>query len=98
MIRRQIVSEVEAWIFARLSWRVYVATSLMFHRMVSCSVLRSGSTRTTVIIAHRISAVQHADGIIVHDEGTIVQRGTHEQLLAAGGNYASLHAIQRGDI
>lgn len=62
------------------------------------SVRKSRTNRTTVIIAHRISAVQHADEIIVLDEGTIVQRGTHEQLLAAGGNYASLHAIQRGDV
>ncbi|WP_248924485.1 ABC transporter ATP-binding protein [Paenibacillus hamazuiensis] len=50
--------------------------------------------KTTIIIAHRISALKHADEIIVLDEGRIVQRGTHEQLLAEGGLYASLHAIQ----
>ncbi len=50
--------------------------------------------KTTIIIAHRISAVKHADEIIVLDDGEIVQRGTHHQLLAANGVYASIHAIQ----
>lgn len=50
--------------------------------------------QTTLIIAHRLSAVQHADEIIVLDNGAIVEHGTHQQLLALGGMYASLHAIQ----
>ncbi|MGG4143075.1 ABC transporter ATP-binding protein [Paenibacillus algorifonticola] len=50
--------------------------------------------KTTVIIAHRISALKHADLIIVMDEGRIVQRGKHEELLAQPGQYAELHAIQ----
>jgi len=50
--------------------------------------------KTTIIIAHRISAVKHADLIIVLDEGKIVQRGKHEELLAEQGPYAELHAIQ----
>lgn len=54
----------------------------------------SNKGQTTLIIAHRISAVKHADEIIVLDEGRVVQRGTHKQLLAEEGLYASLHAIQ----
>ncbi|MFC4812535.1 ABC transporter ATP-binding protein [Paenibacillus sp. GCM10023250] len=50
--------------------------------------------KTTILIAHRISALKHADEIIVMDEGRIVQRGTHETLLAQKGIYAMLHAIQ----
>lgn len=50
--------------------------------------------KTTVIIAHRISALKHADDIIVLDEGEIVQRGTHESLLAEEGLYRTLHDIQ----
>lgn len=50
--------------------------------------------KTTLIIAHRISAIKHADRIVVMDKGTIVQQGTHEQLLAQPGLYASLYAIQ----
>ncbi|XEC95413.1 ABC transporter ATP-binding protein [Paenibacillus tarimensis] len=50
--------------------------------------------KTTVLIAHRISAVKHADEIIVMDEGRIIERGTHRELIAKGGYYASLHEIQ----
>jgi ATP-binding cassette subfamily B protein len=46
--------------------------------------------RTTIIVAHRISAVRHADQIIVLDEGRIVERGTHASLSQAGGPYSDL--------
>ena len=46
--------------------------------------------RTTIIVAHRISAVRHADQIIVLDDGRIVERGTHESLARAGGPYSEL--------
>lgn len=48
------------------------------------------ATRTAIIVAHRISAVRHADQIIVLDDGRIVERGTHEQLAAVGGPYSEL--------
>ncbi|MDF2959559.1 MAG: transporter [Paenibacillus sp.] len=54
----------------------------------------SRKNKTTIIIAHRISAIKHADEIIVLDEGKIVQQGTHQQLLAEDGIYASLYSIQ----
>jgi ATP-binding cassette subfamily B multidrug efflux pump len=50
--------------------------------------------KTTIIIAHRISAIKHADEIIVLDDGLIVQRGTHVELLTQQGLYETLHAIQ----
>jgi ATP-binding cassette, subfamily B, bacterial len=53
--------------------------------------------RTSLIIAHRLSTVRHADRIFVIDEGRIVESGTHEQLLASGGQYAVLWRIQTGD-
>lgn len=53
--------------------------------------------RTTFIIAHRISSLQHADEILVLENGSIVERGTHEQLLASNGAYRRIYDIQYQD-
>ena len=50
--------------------------------------------RTTLIIAHRLSTIEHADRIVVMQAGRVVEVGPHAQLLAAGGLYARLHAMQ----
>ena len=50
--------------------------------------------RTTILISHRVSTVRHADCIYVLDHGRIVEQGTHDQLLDAGGYYAGLHSKQ----
>ncbi|MGQ0571115.1 MAG: ABC transporter ATP-binding protein [Armatimonadota bacterium] len=55
---------------------------------------RFAATRTSLVISHRISTVRHADMIVVLDEGRIVERGTHDALLAAGGLYANLYQKQ----
>ena len=56
-------------------------------------------TRTTIIIAHRLSTVREADKIVVLDQGKIVQVGNHQQLLAKGGIYQRLHSLQQdGDL
>jgi ATP-binding cassette subfamily B protein len=50
--------------------------------------------RTSLVIAHRLSTVRHADLIVVVADGRIVQRGTHAQLLDEGGLYAELYRTQ----
>jgi ATP-binding cassette subfamily B protein len=53
--------------------------------------------RTTVVIAHRLSTVKHADLILVVDGGGVAERGTHDELLAAPGLYGTLWGIQAGE-
>ena len=50
--------------------------------------------RTTLVIAHRLSTIEHADRVVAMEHGRIVEQGPHAQLLAAGGLYARLHAMQ----
>ena len=59
---------------------------------------RIGADRTTVAIAHRLSTVKDADTIVVLDDGRVVERGTHEELLDADGLYADLWGVQAGEI
>jgi ATP-binding cassette, subfamily B, heavy metal transporter len=56
---------------------------------------RISRNRTTLVIAHRLSTIIDADDILVLDKGVIVERGTHQRLLAAGGLYASMWNRQR---
>ncbi|MNW13838.1 Lipid A export ATP-binding/permease protein MsbA [compost metagenome] len=46
------------------------------------------------MIAHRLSTIEHADQVLVMDQGRIVERGTHQELLALGGVYERLHSMQ----
>ena len=61
---------------------------------VQAALVEALSGRTAIVIAHRLSTVRRADRIAVIEQGRVVEQGTHDELLAAGGRYAVLHATQ----
>lgn len=63
-------------------------------RLVQEAIDRLLVGRTVFVIAHRLATIRHADSILVMDRGRVVEQGTHDALLAAGGVYARLHALQ----
>lgn len=63
-------------------------------RQVQAALATLMKNRTTLVIAHRLSTIEHADQILALDQGRIVERGTHAELLARGGYYASLTRLQ----
>lgn len=64
-------------------------------RLVQDALERLMKTRTTIAIAHRLSTIKNADEICVLHEGHIVERGTHDELIALGGYYKKLHDMQK---
>ena len=66
-------------------------------RLVQEALNRLMPDRTTLVIAHRLSTIEHADQVLVLDQGRLVERGTHAQLLERGGLYAHLHRMQFRD-
>ena len=65
-------------------------------QIIQRNMRRIATGRTVLIIAHRLSAVRHADRIITIEAGHIVEDGTHDELIKKAGRYATLHQIQAG--
>jgi len=70
------------------------ALDTVTERLVQEAIARVMMDRTVFAIAHRLSTIRHADSILLLDGGRIVERGTHDELYAAGGNYQQLCAMQ----
>ena len=70
-----------------------VDTKTEEHILSELARLRSG--QTTILVSHRVSTARHSDRILIMDGGRIVEEGSHEALIAAGGFYAELERIQR---
>lgn len=63
-------------------------------RLVQDALVKLMKNRTSLVIAHRLSTIKNADFIIVLHKGKIIERGTHNELLEAGGRYKKLHDMQ----
>jgi len=89
-IARAIMKNPEILIFDEATSALDTESEAMVQKAINNLVCN----RTTLVVAHRLSTIRRADEIVVIDEGRIVQRGSHDQLLQDGGLYKKLHDLQ----
>ena len=93
-IARTLLQQPAIMIFDEATSAVDTETEMLIQR----SIDNIAADRTTFVIAHRLSTVRDADTILVLEDGEIVERGTHDELLAVDGLYANLWRVQAGEI
>ena len=89
-IARGLVADPAILVFDDATSAIDAATEQQVRRGLQAAA----ATKATVIVAHRLGSLKHADEILVLDHGRIVERGTHADLLRRGGHYADLWALQ----
>jgi len=93
-IARTVLRDPEILVLDEATSSVDTETEMLIQR----SLDRLTEDRTTLAIAHRLSTIKDADQVVVLEDGEVVERGSHEQLLAEDGLYANLWAVQAGEI
>ena len=93
-IARTVLKDPDLLVFDEATSSVDTETEMLIQR----SLDRLSQNRTTFVIAHRLSTIRDADTVLVLEDGEIVERGTHDELLAHDGLYANLWRVQAGDI
>jgi len=95
-LARAIATEPSILVLDDVTSAVDMETEQRIQEALAEKVTKSGTARTTFIVAHRLSSVQDADLILVLEHGRIIERGTHKQLLQQGGYYAQMYNDQKG--
>ncbi|MDG5778185.1 ABC transporter ATP-binding protein [Haloarculaceae archaeon H-GB2-1] len=93
-IARAVLNDPEILVFDEATSDVDTETEMLIQR----SLDRLTDDRTTFVIAHRLSTIKDADQIVVLEDGRVVERGSHADLLDEDGLYANLWAVQAGEI
>jgi ATP-binding cassette subfamily B protein len=93
-LARAILKDPDILVLDEATSDVDTETEMLIQR----SLDKLTADRTTFAIAHRLSTIKDADKIVVLEDGAVVERGTHEELLAEDGLYAKLWAVQAGEI